>query len=76
MSVRVRTISVSTKNGSAAVLCTVTKPREWEEDLLLMSVLPDLRLAMTEYGYRTSPTTENGVWSTPPVARTMIKLYH
>ena len=39
------------KNGSTALLCMVTKPREWEERLLLMSILPDLWLTMTEYGY-------------------------
>ena len=34
---------------------------EWEEGLLLMSILPDLWLAMNEYGYLAVPTTEIGV---------------
>ena len=41
VSVRRRTISVSTDNDSAALSCTVTKPREWDERLLLMSISSD-----------------------------------
>ena len=46
---------LSATNGNAALPRTVTKPREWDEKLLLMSVLPDYWLPMTGYGYFANP---------------------
>ena len=53
-----RTISVSTKNDSPALPCTVTKARV---RLLVMIIVPDLWLAMAEYGCLAYPTI--GTWS-------------
>ena len=41
--------------------CTVTKSGDWEERLLLMSILLVLWLTTTEYDYLANPTIENGV---------------
>ena len=43
--------------------CTVMKSGDWEESLLLMSILPVLLFTMTEYGYLANPTIAKGVRS-------------
>ena len=40
---------------------TVTKSGDWEERLLLLSILPVLWLTISEYGYMANPTIKNGV---------------
>ena len=44
----------------------VTKLGDWEESLIVLSILPVLWLSMPECAYLANPMIENGVGSNPP----------